>query len=119
MGSRETGAQPSWRGGNRRGDDPGDRTTRRGRVAGGDRGGVAGRPIASFPGEAAIPTESRGEAAALGDTDGKGSGGAEGGKDRDRADLRGGLPGIELGIRSEEECDPSSGNDPPSGQPGL
>src|SRR5215469_4633262 len=115
----ETGAQQSWRGGNRRGDDPGDRTTRRGRDSGGDRGGAAGRPISSFPGEATIPTESRGEAAALGDTAGKGSGGADGGKDGDRADLRGGLPGVELWIPSEEECDTSPGNDPQSGQPGL
>jgi hypothetical protein len=70
VGSMETGAQQSRRCGNRRGDDPGDRTTRRGRVSGGDRGGATGRPISSFPGEAAIHTESRWEAAAIGDTDG-------------------------------------------------
>ena len=51
MGSMETSAQQSWRGGNRRGDGPGDRTTRRGKVSGGDRGGATGRPISSFPGE--------------------------------------------------------------------
>jgi len=31
----------------------------------------------------------------------------------------GGLPGIELGIPSAEECDTSTGNDSPSGRPGL
>ena len=53
---------------------------------------AAGRPISPFTGEAAIHTESRWEAAAIGDTDGAGPGGADGGEDRDRADLRGGFP---------------------------
>ena len=39
------------------------------------------------PGEAAIHTESRWEAAAIGDTDGAGSSGADGGEVGDRADL--------------------------------
>src|SRR5215472_12016107 len=67
-GKHGEGAQPWWCGGDRRGDNPGNRTTRRGRVSGGDRGGATGRPISSFPGEATIPTESRWEAAPLGDT---------------------------------------------------
>ena len=46
-----------------------------------------GRPISSFPGEAAIHTESRWEAAAIGDTDGEGPSGADGGEVSDRADL--------------------------------
>ena len=83
-----------------------------------DTGRPEGRPISSVTGEAAIHTESRWEAAATGDTDGKGSGGADGGEDGDRADLRGGLPAVQLWIPSEEECDAGPGSDPRSGQPG-
>ena len=64
----------------------------RGKFLEGDTGGAAGRPISSFPGEAAMDTESRWEAAAIGDTDGAGPSGADGGEDGDRADLRGGFP---------------------------
>ena len=81
MGSMEAGAQQRRRGGGGCGDDPGHRRTRGRRVSGGDPGSAAGRPISSFPGEAAIHTESRWEAAAIGDTDGAGSGGADGGED--------------------------------------
>ena len=77
----------------------------RGRVSGGDPGDAAGRPISPFTGEAAIHTESRWEAAAIGDPDGAGPGGADGGEDCDRADLRGGLPAVQLWIPSEEERD--------------
>ena len=76
----EAGAQQRRRGGDRRGDDPGDRTTRARGVSVGNPGGAAGRPISSFPGEAAIHTESRWEAAAIGDPDGAGPGGADGGE---------------------------------------
>jgi RNA-directed DNA polymerase len=48
--------------------------TRAGGVSVGDSGSAEGRPISSFPGEEAVHTESRWEAAAIGDTDGKGSG---------------------------------------------
>lgn len=41
----------------------------------------------TFPGETSIHTESRWEAAAIGDTDGSGSNGADGGEVGDRADL--------------------------------
>src|ERR1035441_1852587 len=103
----EARAQQPWRSRDRRGDDPGDRTTRRGRVLGGDRGGVAGRPISSFSREAAIHTKSRWEAAAVGDTDGAGSSGTDGGEgprgDPDRADLRGGFPVQQLWFSSEED----------------
>jgi hypothetical protein len=44
-------------------------------------------PISSFPGEAAIHTESRWKAAAIGDPDGAGPGGADGGEVGDGADL--------------------------------
>src|ERR1035441_5502960 len=92
----EASAQQWWRGRDRCGDDPGYRTTRAGGVFGGDSGSAEGRPISSFPGEAAIHTKGRWEAAAIGDTDGEGSGGADGGEDCDGADFRSGFP------RSEE-----------------
>jgi len=87
VGSMEASAQQWWRGGGRRGDDRGDRTTRARRVSDGDSSGVAGRPISSFPGEAAIHTEGRWEAAAIGDPDGAGSSGADGSEDCDGAGL--------------------------------
>src|SRR5438132_10415596 len=80
----ETGAQQRRRGRSRWGNDPGDRTTRRRRVSGGDRSSVAWRRISPFTGEAAIHTESRWEAAAVGDTDGAGSSGEDGGEGGDR-----------------------------------
>src|SRR6266568_331405 len=97
----EAGAQQWRRSGSRRGNDPGHRTTRARGVSGGNSGSGAGRPIASFPGEAAIHTEGRWEAAAVGDTDGAGSSGADGGEDGDRADFRSGLPTVQLWIPSE------------------
>src|SRR6266568_4666197 len=97
----ETSAQQWRRGGDRCGNDPGHRTTRRGRVSSGDGSGVACRPISPLPGEAAIHTESGWEAAAVGDTDGAGSSGADGGEDGDRADFRSGLPTVQLWIPSE------------------
>src|SRR5579862_856296 len=108
----EAGGQQSWRGGGRRGKHPGHRTTRARRVSGGDSRSVAGRPISPFPGEAAVHTESRWEAAAVGNSDGAGSGGANGGEAGDRADLRGGLPTRQLWVPSEEECDPGTGSNP-------
>ena len=66
MGSMEAGAQQRRRSRGRRRDDPSHRATRARGVSGGDSGGVAGRPISSFPGEAAIHTESRWEAAVNG-----------------------------------------------------
>src|SRR5712692_1613518 len=84
-----------------------------------DTGRSQNRPISSLAGEAAIHTESRWEAAAIGDTDGTGSSGADGGEAGDRADLRGGLPAQQLWIPSEEKCDTSPGSDPRSGQPGT
>ena len=78
MGSMETGAQQRWRGGGRCGKYPGHRTTRARGDTGGDPSRVASRPISSVPGEAAIHTESRWEAAAIGDPDGDRSGGADG-----------------------------------------
>src|ERR1700752_2500743 len=115
----EAGAQQRRRGRGGRGDDPSHRTTRAGGVFIGDSGSAEGRPISTFPGEAAIHTEGRWEAAAIGDTDGKGSGGADGGEVGDRADLRSGLPAVQLWIPAEEECDSGSGSDPGSGQPGV
>src|SRR5215469_1805988 len=99
----EAGAQQWWRGRGRRGDHPGHRTTRAGRVSGGNSGGAAGRPVSSLPGEAAIHTESRWEAAAIGDPDGAGPGGADGGEACDGADFRGGFPVEQLWIPAEEE----------------
>jgi len=72
MGSMEAGAQQRRRGRGRCGDDPSHRRTRAGGVSVGDSGSAEGRPISSFPGEAAIHTEGGWEAAAIGDTDGKG-----------------------------------------------
>src|SRR5207253_8003561 len=80
---------------------------------------AACRSLSSFTGEAAIHTESRREAAAVGDTDGTGSRGADGDEAGDRADLRGGLPAVQLWIPAEEERDPSPGSDPGSRQPGI
>src|SRR6185295_5735328 len=88
----ETGAQQRWRGGGRCGKYPGHRTTRARGDTGGDPSSVASRPISSVPGEAAIHTESRWEAAAIGDPDGERSGGADGGEDCDGADFRGRFP---------------------------
>src|SRR5215470_3951938 len=92
---------------------------RGGKVSGGHTRGAAGRPISTATGEAAIHTESRWEAAAIGDPDGTRPGGADGGEVGDRADLRGGLPAVQLWISSEEECDTGSGSNPRSGQPGY
>ena len=75
----------------------------------------AGRPISPFPGEAAVHTESRWEAAAIGDTDGKGSSGADGGEDSDGADFRGGFPTLQLWISPEEKRDAGAGSNPRSG----
>ena len=66
MGSREASAQQPRRGGHRWGNDPGHRTTRRGRVSHGDRSRAASRPISSVSGQTTIHTESRWEAAAVG-----------------------------------------------------
>jgi hypothetical protein len=94
-------------------------TTRAGGVDSGDPGGVACRLISSFPGEAAIHTESRWEAATIGDTDdGAGPGGADGGEACDGADFRGRLPSVQLRILAEEERATSPGSDPSSRQPG-
>src|SRR5215472_6799227 len=84
-----------------------------------DGSGAACRSLSSFTGEAAIHTESRREAAAVGDTYGTGSSGADGDEAGDRADLRGGLSAVQLWIPAEEERDPSPGSDPRSGQPGI
>ncbi len=119
MGSMEAGAQQRWRGRGGCGDDPGNRTTRARRVSGGASGGAAGRPISSFPGEAAVHTESRWEAAAIGDTDGTGSSGADGGEACDGADFRGGLPAEQLWIPTEEERATGPGSDTSSRQPGT
>ena len=120
MGSMEASAQQRRRGGRGRGDDASHRATRaRESFSKEIQADAAGRPISPFTGEAAIHTESRWEAAAIGDTDGEGSGGADGGEDGDRADLRGGLPAVQLWIPSEEERDASPGSDPRSGQPGT
>src|SRR5215467_13426531 len=53
------------------------------------QGLAAGRPISPFPGEAAVNSEGRWEAAAIGDTDGTGPNGADGSEAGDGADLRG------------------------------
>src|SRR5206468_410078 len=81
-------------------------------------GSAVDRPISPFPGEAAIYTEGRWEAAAIGDPDGTGSGGADGGEAGDRANLRGGLPTVQLWISPEEKRDAGAGSNPRSGQPG-
>src|SRR6185436_4177016 len=99
----ETGGQQRRRGGDRRGDDAGHRTTRARRVSVGDPRSAAGRPISSFPGEAAVHSESRWEAAAIGDTDGEGSSGADGSEDCDGGDFRGGFPTLQLWISAKEE----------------
>src|SRR5579872_5374206 len=113
----EASAQQRWRGGGGCGDDSGDRTTRTGGVAGGNSSSVAGRPISSFTGEAAVHTESRWEAAAIGDPDGAGPGGAGGGEDCDGADIGGGFPAVQLWIPAEEKRATGPGSDPSSGQP--
>src|SRR4051812_13838736 len=95
----EAGAQQRRRGRGRRGDDPGHRPTRAGRISRGDSGGVASRPISSFAGEAAVHSESRWEAAAIGDTDGAGSSGADGSEACDGADFRGRLQPCSYGFR--------------------
>src|SRR5450755_3398196 len=105
----EASAQQPWCGGDGRGDNPGYRATRRGRVSGGNRSSIAGRPISADAGKAAIHSEGRWEAAAIGNTNGTRPGGADGGEASDRADLRGGFPGLQLWIPSEEECDTGSG----------
>jgi hypothetical protein len=71
VGSMEAGAQQRRRGRGRRRDDPSHRTTRARGVSGGDSGSAEGKPISSLTGEAAIHTESRWEAAAIGDPDGQ------------------------------------------------
>ena len=92
------------RGRDRCGDNPGYRTTRARGVSSGDSASVTGRPISSFPGEAAIHTESRWEAAAIGDTDGAGTGWCRWTKIVDRAHFRAGLPvEQQLWIPAEEE----------------
>ena len=48
-------------------DDPDHRAVRSGEVSGGDSGSAADRLISPLPGEAAIYTEGRWEAAAIGD----------------------------------------------------
>jgi len=83
----EASAQQRRRGRSGCGNDPGHRAVGRGGISGGNPGGVAGRPISPLPGEAAVHTEGRWEAAAIGDTDGTGSGGADGGEAGDRADI--------------------------------
>src|SRR5689334_6006943 len=115
----ETGAQQWWRGGNRCGDDPGYRAIGGGEISGRDSGSAAGRPISPFPGEAAVDTESRWKAAAIGDPDGAGSGGADGGEACDRADFRGGFAALQLRIPSEEEWAAGLGSDSSRGQPGT
>src|ERR1700757_4386901 len=114
----ETSTQQSRRGRDGWGNDPGNRTTRRGRVPGGDRSCAAGRTISSFTGEAAIHTESRRKAAAVGDTDGTGPSGADGDEVGDLADLRSGLPEVQLWIPPEAKRDRGAGSDSSSGQPG-
>jgi hypothetical protein len=83
-----------------------------------DTGRPEGRPISSFTGEEAVDTKSRREAAAAGDTDGARPGDPKGGEVGDRADFRGGLPGMQLWIPADEKRDASSGSNPRGGQPG-
>src|SRR5690349_13398970 len=106
----EAGAQQRRRGRGRCGNNPGNRTTRARGVSGGNSGSVAGRPISSFPGEAAIHTESRWEAAAIGDTDGAGPSGADGseacgGLEAWEGELR--IPGMHVSQEAEHPAKPS------------
>src|ERR1019366_6204545 len=82
-----------------------------------DTGRPEGRPISPLSGEAAIHRERRWQAAATGGTDGAGPGGADGGEDRDRANLRGRFRSEQLWISTEEERDGGPGSDPHSGEP--
>jgi len=104
VGSMEAGEQQPRCGRKRCGDDSGHRTTRRGGVSGGDPGGITGRPISPFPGEAAVHTESRREAAAVGDPDGAGPGDANGGEVAGGADLRGGFHECSYGFRPKRSA---------------
>src|ERR1044071_4247889 len=79
------------------------RGARRGAISRSDTSRYEGRRLSPLTGEAAIHTESGREAAATGDTDGAGPGGADGGEDHDRADLRGGFGGKEFWIWAEGE----------------
>src|SRR5215469_11040014 len=85
--------------------DPSYRTTRRRGVFGGNPSSTARRPISSTPGKETIHTERAREAAAVGDTDGAGPSGADGGEDRNRADLLAGLPTLQLSISPQEYRD--------------
>src|SRR5438309_2362154 len=106
----ETSAQQRRRGGNRQGNDSAHRKPRSGGVSKRDSGGAGCRPISPFPGEAAVDTESRWEAEAIRHTDGSGPGGADGGEDSDRTDLRGGLSAVQLRLPTEEERDTGTGS---------
>src|ERR1700758_3652525 len=59
----------------------------------------------------AIHTDGRWEAAAIRDSNGAGPSGADGGEDRDGADIRGGFPGMQLWIPTEEKRATGPGSD--------
>jgi len=85
--SVDAGAQQQGSGGRGRNHAAIHRGARSEAVSRRDTGRPEGGPISAATGKAAVHTEGRGKAAAIGDTDGQGSSGADGGEDCDRADL--------------------------------
>lgn len=115
----ETGPSKRRRSGAGREDHPGHRGARRRGVPEGDSGRPEGEGVLAGPCEAAVHPEAGWEAAAAGNPDDPGPCGPDGGEAGDRADLRGGLRGVQLRIPAEEERDTSTRSDSRNGQRGL
>ena len=81
-------------------DDPGHRGARCGGVPEEDSGRPEGGKVLADPCPSPLHSEAGWEEKAVGDPDGERPGGASGGQDRDRADLRGGFRGVQLRIPS-------------------
>jgi len=116
VGSMEPGPSQRRCPGAGREDHPGHRGARGGGVSGRNPEGPEGRGVLAAACPAAVHSEAGWEVEAIGDTDGTGPSGANGGEARDRADLRGGFRGVQLRIPSREECSGRAGRDPKSGQ---